>query len=91
MASERPQFIQRFQRTAEATDTAEEIVQSVPGKAALVAISQRIGFRDAPFHKRIPFHAVGVVSVGSSAEPMLFISGKADAIGAGATRCFVGE
>ena len=80
MASERPQIIHPLQGTAEATDTAEEVVQSAPGKTALVTVSQCIGLCDVPLHQRIPLYAVGAVPFGGAVQPMLFIGGKSNAL-----------
>ena len=56
------------------------MVQSAPGEAAFVAVSQRVGLSDAPFHQRIPLYIIGTASFGGAIQPMSFIGGKADTL-----------
>ena len=56
------------------------MVQSAPGEAAFVAVSQRVGLRDAPFHQRIPLYTVGAAPFGGTVQPMPFVGGESDTL-----------
>ena len=56
------------------------MVQTSPGEAAFVAVSQRVGLCDAPFHQRIPLYAPGAVLFCHAVQSMPFVGGESDTL-----------